>query len=155
MLPPSAPGGRHILVVDDLPEIGEFFVALLRRMREHDVTLTAVHDSERALRLVKERPFDIVVSDFRMPNADGIELLQTARVANPRGYRILMTGYNEIPADMSRIRAAAVDAYVQKPLRSQDIILLLFDFLHHNERSIAAFREDAREMEMMGAHEAA
>jgi DNA-binding NtrC family response regulator len=144
---------REILVVDDLPEIGDFFRALMRRMKEFDIHLTTEINSERALSLVKENKYDLILSDFRMRQVDGVEVLSVARGAHPEGLRILMTGYNEIPTSMERIKQAGVDAYVQKPLRSQDILLLIFDFLNRNENALEAYRREARDMERMGVGE--
>lgn len=144
---------REILVVDDLPEICDFFTALLRRLRDFDVRLTTETNSAAALDLVRERAFDLVVSDFRMKQVDGIEVLTAARHRNPSGRRILMTGYNEIPTSVDRIREADVDAYIQKPLRSQDLLLLVVDFLNGSERAIEACRAHARELEAVGLRE--
>lgn len=146
---------REILVVDDLPEIGDFFKALMRRLREFDIHLHTEVDSARALETVRQRPFDLVVSDFRMRQVDGVEVLRAAYEKNPRGCRILMTGYNEIPTSMDRIREAQIDAYIQKPLKSQDLLLLIFDFLNGNQEAIESSRRYAREMESMGAREEA
>lgn len=146
---------REVLVVDDLPEIGDFFKALIRRLREFDIHLCTEVNSARALEMVRSRPFDLVVSDFRMRQVDGVEVLRAAYEKNPRGCRILMTGYNEIPTSMERIREAYIDAYIQKPLKSQDLLLLIFDFLSGNKEAIEASRRYAREMEAMGAREEA
>jgi DNA-binding NtrC family response regulator len=145
---------REVLVVDDLPEIGDFFRALMRRMREFDIKLTTEANSERALDLVRSNKYDLIISDFRMRQVDGIEVLTAARGHHTEGLRVLMTGYNEIPTSMERIREARIDAYVQKPLRSQDILLLIFDFLNGNRSAIDACRQEARELETMGSHEA-
>lgn len=144
---------REVLVVDDLPEIGDFFRALMRRMREFDIKLTTEANSERALELVRANRYDLIISDFRMRQVDGIEVLTAARQQNADGLRVLMTGYNEIPTSMERIKEARIDAYVQKPLRSQDILLLIFDFLNGNRSAIDACRQEARELETMGSHE--
>lgn len=144
---------REILVVDDLAEIGDFFRALMRRMKEFDIHLTTETDSERALDLVRANQYDLIISDFRMRQVDGVEVLSGARRAHPDGLRVLMTGYNEIPTSMERIRQAGIDAYVQKPLRSQDILLLIFDFLNRNAEALDVHRREARDLERMGAGE--
>lgn len=138
---------RDVLVVDDVPEILELFRTLLRRVRSFDIDLALEVDSARALDLVARRPFDLVVNDFRMRQVDGIEVLRAARAANPEGRRVLMTGYNEVPASMDRIRSAAIDAYVQKPLKSQELLLLVRDLLSGDEGAIEAAHADAREVE--------
>src|SRR5581483_1381816 len=150
----AAQGGtREVLVVDDLPEIGQFFMGLLRHLKGFDIKLTTETDPERAIALLRERRFDLVVSDFRMKGRDGVDVLEAALASNPMAGRILMTGYNEIPAPVSRIRKARIDAYVQKPLRAQDLLLLIFNFLHHDAEAIEVCRRAAREMEALGDRE--
>lgn len=146
-VPPAKPQPKRILVVDDLPEVVAMFKEASRRLRGLSVEMTTEVNSQRALELVKTHPFDLVVSDFRMSQVDGIELLTAARAADPRGYRILMTGYNEIPAGIDRIREANVDAYVQKPIRGAELVLLLTDFLQAKDVAIQEHRAAARELE--------
>jgi DNA-binding NtrC family response regulator len=146
---------REVLVVDDLPEIGEFFRSLMRRLHDFDIRLTTEADSVAALQRVRDHAYDLVITDFRMAKADGVDILSACRQAHPEGLRVLMTGYNEIPTSMDRIRQAGVDAYIQKPLKAQDILLLIFDFLNGNKAAIDAFRREARELETMGGHEEA
>ncbi|HWH08602.1 MAG TPA: response regulator [Candidatus Thermoplasmatota archaeon] len=152
---PSAPRSRavRVLVVDDLPEICAFFRDVRRRIRSMDVHLETETNSQRAIERIQAEPFDIVVSDFRMREAHGIDVLRAARQANPDGHRILMTGYNEIPAPMDHIQDAHVDAYIQKPLETQELLLVLLSFLRADQRSIEEFREHAREMERVARQE--
>lgn len=144
---------REVLVVDDLPEIGDFFRALMRRVKDFDIEITTEVKSQRALELVERTPFDLIISDFRMQQVDGIEVLTAARKRNPDGLRVLMTGYNEIPTSMDRIRGAKIDAYVQKPLRSHDVLLLIFDLLAGNQAALETCRAAARELEVVGSRE--
>lgn len=156
MVAPAAPlAVREVLVVDDVPEILELFQGLVRRIRRSNVHLTTEVNSARALELVAQNAYDVVVSDFRMRQADGIEVLRAARARHPEGRRVLMTGYNEVPASLERIRSAGVDAYIQKPLKSQEILLLLTDFLENDASAIASAREHAREVEASAAIEEA
>lgn len=140
-------------MVDDVPEILDLFRGLARRIRNVDLHLTTEVNSARALDLVSTERYDLVLSDFRMRQVDGIEVLTAARKLHPEGRRILMTGYNEVPTDLERIRKAEVDAYIQKPLKSQDLLLLLMDFLQGNQETIAACRAQARDMENAATRE--
>jgi DNA-binding NtrC family response regulator len=145
---------RRIMVVDDVPEILELFKGLVRRIRTVDVELVTEVNSARAKEMAATQRFDLVLSDFRMRQVDGLEVLQAAHDANPAGARILMTGYNEVPAEVSRIQRAHIDAYLQKPLKSQEVLALMLDFLQSNKASIEAFQQHARELEAIAAREA-
>ena len=142
-----------VLVVDDLPEICAFFRDVRRRIRGVDVAMETETNSQRAIERLQTEAFDLVVSDFRMREANGIDVLRAARRRNPGGHRVLMTGYNEVPAPMDHIQEAEVDAYIQKPLEAQELLLILLSFLHGDARSIGELREHARELERVARHE--
>lgn len=143
----AQPAPQRILVVDDLPEICTIFKDLSRRMRTTKVELVTETNSQRALDLLQHQAFDLVVSDFRMREVDGIEVLRSAYAENPAGYRVLMTGYNDIPTSVQRIRDAHVDAYLQKPLHTQELLLMLLGFLRHDEALLLECRQHARDIE--------
>jgi len=138
---------KRVLVVDDVPEILDLFKGLMRRVRTVPVQLATEVNSARARDLAASEPFDLVISDFRMRQLDGVEVLTAARSRHPEGRRVLMTGYNEVPTDLARIQAAGIDAYVQKPLKSQDLLHLILDFLQDDEAAIAACQAQARALE--------
>jgi len=147
--PGAAPRPARILVIDDVPEICEFYREACRRVRA-PVDLVTETDGRRALDLVRAEAFHLVVSDYRMAMANGLEVLTAARERSPRCYRILMTGYNEIPADEDEVRAAGVDAYLQKPFQVHELVSMLGAFATENRDLIRRWREEAVEMERAG-----
>lgn len=155
-MPPKAEpdeAAKHVLVVDDIPEICELFTALHRRIRTPAVKLTVEINSARALDLVRTNAFDVIVSDYRMREVDGLEVLKAACEHNPSGRRVLMTGYNEIPTTMDRIAAARIDAYVQKPLRYQELLVMMMEMLNNQPEALQPYRDQARDIERVGARE--
>lgn len=143
-----------MLVVDDVPEICDLFRRTVRRMRGLEVELTTEINSARAKALVAEKRFDLVVSDFRMREANGLEVLRASRETHPEGRRLLITGYNEVPAALADIRAAHVDGYLQKPLEDHDLVLVLRTALLNEQTPLAAMREHARMLEDAAEREA-
>jgi DNA-binding NtrC family response regulator len=107
---------KSILVVDDVPEILRFFEQVLSVCKASPLEVVTLSDSEEALALVSRRDFDVIVSDFRMPHVDGIRILTAAHDRNPHGIRVIMTGYNEIPASPEQLKAASLDARIPKPV---------------------------------------
>lgn len=107
---------RSMLVVDDVPEICSFFERWCAIYRAHPIEVTTTGDPVEALALVSQRPFDVVISDFRMPHVSGVQVLAAARSLNPSGRRVLMTGYNEIPATAEEMAAAGLSARLRKPM---------------------------------------
>lgn len=155
---PPAPRGMadlwpepvRVLVVDDVPEICQIFQAVRRRIRFPVIEMRSETHPERALALVRQEAFDLVVSDFRMRGPDGAQILSAARARNPQGYRVLMTGYNELPTTIEHLRAAGVDVYLHKPFRSHDLLLLLLTFVRRDETTIEALRAASRIAELEG-----
>lgn len=118
-------GTKSILVVDDVPEILLFFERLAGTYRTTPIQVTTSSDPAGALKLVKERDFDVVVSDFRMPKVNGMQILAEAHHRNPGGRRVLMTGYNEIPATDAEIEMAGVTARLKKPVKASFLLEFL------------------------------
>ena len=83
--------GRRILVIDDEPWIRELASELLRR--EGHAVETA-ESGERAIELLEVRPFDLIVSDWKMPGLNGVRLFEHLRETDPAAARrmIFMTG---------------------------------------------------------------
>lgn len=88
---------KRILFVDDEPMVLESFRALLRRER-HRWEMQFVHSGAEALAAWDVEPFDVVVSDMRMPGMDGATLLRSLRGRERRPVCLLLTGYSEASA---------------------------------------------------------
>jgi len=109
----SAESAR-ILVVDDERSMREMLAILLRR-EGHEV---AVADNGRtAIDLLNQRPFDLIVSDARMPDLDGLEVLKHARSVNPAIIAIMVTAYGS-PDLLRGVAQLGVNDYVEKPFNT-------------------------------------
>ena len=105
----------NILCIDDEPSVGVVLEHHLTEIGHHPVLATSV---DEGLKAVREQPFDLIISDYRMPNATGLDLLEVLR---SQGYEIpviIMTGYSSIEHAVMSIRHGAVD-YLTKPLRQE------------------------------------
>src|SRR4051812_14009243 len=98
---------ESILVVDDEPFALDFLVRSFRAYR----TVSAP-SGKAALDLLRAQRFDLVVSDYRMPEMDGLELLRRCREELPNVRRVLLTAY----ADLPEIVRAHADGVVQQVL---------------------------------------
>ena len=110
----SAKAARNILVVDDEPEILAEVAAYLRRRGEAVVTASSYTE---AIQVVADDsvPIDILITDGRMPDGSGIDLLQSAlgRTCRPQAL-IMMTGHFE-ESDLSPELQEASVVVVNKP----------------------------------------
>ncbi|HTC65345.1 MAG TPA: sigma-54 dependent transcriptional regulator [Candidatus Saccharimonadales bacterium] len=100
----------HILVVDDERSICELLEITFRK-EGHRVEVAL--NGEAARRKLESSIFDIVISDIRMPDTTGVELLQFCREISPSSYFMLITGVPTMETAIAAINAGA-DRYVIK-----------------------------------------
>jgi two-component system response regulator AtoC len=104
----------RILVVDDEEGIRTFLAEALERSG-HDVTQVA--DGAAALRAAHEEPFDIVLTDLRMPGVDGMTVVRTLRTQQPNLEVIVLTAFGEVATAVEAMKLGALD-YLEKPVSS-------------------------------------
>ena len=101
-----------VMVVDDEPGIRTALRANFLRHGWHVETASCVRE---AVRSVEGREFDLVVTDMRMPDGSGMEVMRAARQASPETAVILLTAYGSVPDAVSAMRDGALD-YLTKPI---------------------------------------
>ena len=109
-LPLTLPGPR-ILVVDDEEPVLESIKGVLE-LDGHDVV--GVSSGQRALELIRSQPFDLVLTDLRMEEVDGLEVLRVLRQQSPDAVSIMLTGYGSLDSAVKALREGAYD-YLVKP----------------------------------------
>jgi len=111
----------RILAVEDDPEM----LALLQEHLEAEGhRVVAVREGAQALARLRTESFDLVLSDLRMPNVDGMEVLRAAREGAPDIPVILFTAFGSIETAIQAMRQGAYD-YVTKPFALEEISLLV------------------------------
>ncbi|MDP6442520.1 MAG: response regulator [Pirellulaceae bacterium] len=108
--PPKRP---KILVVDDDLMVLEVF----RRQLADDFDVFPASAGSEALQLVRDNPIDIVISDYRMPNMNGLEVLLRASQERPSAIRMLVTSYSWEPHVQLAQDRRVVTGVLEKPLR--------------------------------------
>jgi DNA-binding NtrC family response regulator len=108
----SATDTRTILVVDDDNAIR---TSLAEAVAEWGGEVRTAPDAIAALRQIAEEAPDLVISDVRMPDMDGVELLRLLRQRAPSTDVILMTAYEDMPTVVAAMREGALD-FLVKPL---------------------------------------
>jgi putative two-component system response regulator len=104
--------GKHkLLVVDDDPYILESISSLLQ---EFGYAVYTSQNADDAMKMVREINFDLVLTDIKMPQVTGIELLQRIRAHNPQIPVILMTAFAELDVAVDAIKKGAFD-FITKP----------------------------------------
>jgi len=112
---PTFTESARILVVDDERSMREMLAILLKR-EGHDVAVA--ENGRTAIELLNQRPFDLVLSDARMPDLDGLEVLRHARSINPSVIAIMVTAYGS-PDLIRGVAQLGVNDYVEKPFNTE------------------------------------
>jgi len=143
----------HLLIVDDEENVRN---ALKRSLRNEGYVVLAAEGPQDGLRLFKEYPIDIVVSDHLMPHMTGIEFLKLVRDRYPDVARIMLTGYADMDTAIKAINEGEIYRFLQKPWDDLELKVLLHLALEHvhlereNRRLLATVRRQSdylRELE--------
>jgi len=123
-----------VLVVDDDVAIGKVLVALLeQRGRE----ATHVPSAEEAIRALDTRPYDVVLSDVRMPGMDGMGLLDHVSARFPGLPVVLVTAHGSVALAVEAMKRGAAD-FVQKPFDKDEIAFVIEKALASSRRARTA-----------------
>jgi two-component system response regulator AtoC len=115
---PELEKNGSVLVVDDDPAVGKVLGALLSQVA---IESTHVLSGQEALRALNLHPYDVVVTDVRMPSMDGMQLLSQISGAWPEIPVILMTAHGTVPLAVDAMKAGAAD-FILKPFDRDEIL---------------------------------
>ena len=107
----------RILVIDDEDELRTSVGKILSRMG-HQVESAA--NATQGLERLATQPFELVLTDFRLPDLDGLEVLTRARAAQPGAEVVLLTAFASIPLAVQAVKLGAYD-FLQKPFKRADL----------------------------------
>ena len=116
----------RLLLVDDEPSV---LSALRRLFRLQGYTTDQATGGAAGLELMSEQPFDLVISDMRMPEMDGATFLEAVRQQHPSTVRILLTGYADIASTVAAINRGEIHRYITKPWDDNDLLLVVDEAL--------------------------
>ena len=116
---PAARALPVLLCVDDEPAI----LSALRRLFRGSYRVLTSESGAAALALLEQEPVDVVLSDLRMPQMDGAELLAQVCRRWPDTVRLMMTGHADVSSIMAAINDGEIYRYVTKPWSDNDMLL--------------------------------
>jgi DNA-binding NtrC family response regulator len=137
----------RILVVDDEPDILTVLKGFLESRLQARVE-TAGSGME-ALQLLRQAPFDLVLSDYKMPGMDGLAFLSKANEVAPDAVRIMITAYADVDLAIGAINQARILHFFTKPIDPDHFIDVLAAVLRAQQATRQ--RDDAlhRSLDMM------
>ncbi|HTO12532.1 MAG TPA: HD domain-containing phosphohydrolase [Candidatus Binatia bacterium] len=117
----SAPEALRVLVVDDNASLLRFLVSAFSA---NGCAVSQAAAAEQALSLITDQPFDLVVSDIKMPGLSGLDLLRAVKGKQPGTPVVLITGNPSVNSAVFGLRHGAYD-YLPKPFSIREIQQLL------------------------------
>ncbi len=117
-LPVATPEAARILVVDDERVIREILTEFLVL---EGYVVDSVEDGEKALSELRIRPYDLVISDLKMPKVSGLQLLQRLAEENINVLTVIMTGFGTVESAIEAMKKGAYD-YILKPFKVEEVI---------------------------------
>lgn len=112
---------RRILVVDDDEGVRRMLSVMLKREGYH---VASAPGGREALEMLEKSSYDVVLSDVKMPDMDGMELLQSVMAEHSDSTVILMSAYGNVDGALAAIKKGAYD-YISKPFKKDEVILVL------------------------------
>lgn len=108
----------RVLVAEDEPDT---LRGLERMLGRRGYQVRGASDGLEAAKELSARPFDVVVSDLKMPRLDGMDLLRMTRNTNRETVFIMITAYGTIPGATEAMKLGSFD-YLTKPFAAEDLI---------------------------------
>jgi two-component system response regulator HydG len=143
---------EKVLLVDDEPGLSAFLEEVVR---EEGFRAQKVQSAAEALAALEGDTFQLIITDLRMPEMDGLELLRRIRERDPQIGVIVMTAFASLETAVEALRLGALD-YITKPLHVQEIQVVLrkaaesLELKRENRRLKAKLSEAVGEPKIVG-----
>jgi YesN/AraC family two-component response regulator len=86
-----------------------------------------------AIERARHEPFDLFLSDFRMPEMDGIEFLKVVKEIQPDAARLILSGYADLNALVRAVNEIGIDRFIGKPWNDYELLSAIAQSLAHRE----------------------
>lgn len=112
---------KSLLIAEDDEAVRDLLRTVFQRP---DLTVHLAGDGTEAIRILEQNPLDVILTDLKMPGADGLAVLARARKVQPSVEVILMTGYATVETAVKAMKMGAFH-YVTKPFDTEEVIQLV------------------------------
>ncbi len=125
-----------ILIVDDEKLMR---ISLESQLKKEGYDVSSVDNAHEGMNLIRSEEFDIVVTDLRLPNMNGMELLKEIKNYNPDIIVVIMTAYGTLESAVAATKEGAYD-YIAKPFSTDELIIKLQRALQHKNTTAEVTR---------------
>jgi len=112
---------QQIHIVEDDVAFGKMLTSFLER-KGFQVTVSLT--GQNARKTISENNFDLLITDLKLPDDSGLDLLEFSQKTSPNTKVILMTGYAEVDTAVKAIKKGALD-YISKPFRPEELLMII------------------------------
>jgi DNA-binding NtrC family response regulator len=109
---------KNILIIDDEKEMLISLEKILGRKKEYDLSLH--QNAEEAIQALHSKKFDLIITDLRIKNISGMDVLEQALRIDPANKVIIISGYGTVEAGVEAIQKGAVN-FIEKPFTAQKL----------------------------------
>ncbi|MFC1750073.1 response regulator [Pseudomonadota bacterium] len=128
-----------IMVVDDDENQLKSIARALRNVSDYEVSVFS--DVNDALNSIRQKDYDVVISDLRMPITDGVSFLSQVKDKQPQVSRIILSGYCDKEALYGAINIAQADRYLEKPCSPELLINTINEVLAERNLKYVALKQ--------------
>jgi FixJ family two-component response regulator len=119
---------KHIFFLDDEPTIRD---VVRETLEESDFMVSCFGSPIECLACLRSQKCDLLITDLKMPEKDGIELLTDIKHLAPWVPVLMITGYGDIPTAVKAVKAGAVD-FIEKPMDKKNFVRKINSILEKN-----------------------
>ncbi|MDF2570463.1 MAG: response regulator receiver protein [Sporomusa sp.] len=130
-----------ILFVDDEVNI---LSALRRVVIDQEFEALFANSAQQALAIMKDKPVNVLVTDMRMPQMDGLAMLKIVKQEHPEIVRIVLSGYTQLAQVLATINHGDIFKFITKPWEEEDLLTVLYQAIEYYN-----LRQDKKELELM------
>ena len=134
-----------LLVVDDEPDVCDSIHDLLR----HEFSVLKARNGAEGARLMQEHEVHIIMTDQRMPQISGVELLKGVRAKHPKAVRMLFTGFADLEAIIAAINQGHIFQFLKKPWQPEELLAAVHEAAMEYDRLVDQAEETSRLQEQI------
>ena len=111
----------NVLIIDDEPLMR---ISIADALKDEGCQVKVAATGLEGVDLIKKEPFEIVISDLRLPGMDGLQILQTCKEVSPKTGVIVITAHGSVETAVGAIKMGAYD-YITKPFSMDELLLIV------------------------------
>jgi adenylate cyclase len=123
-----------VLVVDDEQDILESLKDLLEASLEN-VTIRTANSGQQGLKILEQERVDLIISDYKMPNMNGLDFLMQAQKTAPGVPRILLTAFPDLGIAVRAINETGIENFITKPFEPSEAVETVARILHERRKT--------------------